>query len=276
MNRGIHIGNPFGIGLFVHWTFALLLVWVGFLGLSSGGFAGAVFSILLIVALFACVTLHELGHSLAARRYGIPTRSITLYPIGGVAALARIPENPKQELVIALAGPIVNVVIAAFLFPIAGLMGFALPQGMPASLPQLVTMLMATNIALVVFNMLPAFPMDGGRVLRALLAFGGNYQRATNIAAGIGQGVAVLFVLAGLGIIGGFNQMLILIGGFVFLAAGSERVAAAQRSMSWSVPSSSFPQHTWVDSGTIPEEYIEIIPPEATRQQRRRRWHSLL
>jgi len=277
MNKGLHIGNPFGIGVYVHWTFALLLAWVGFAGLASGGIGSAAFSLLLVTALFACVVLHELGHSLAGRRFGIPTRSITLYPIGGVAQLEGIPRQPKQELIIALAGPAVNVVIAALLLPIAIMTGFGLPTGVaPSTFGQFVATLTAANIVLVLFNLIPAFPMDGGRVLRALLAMGGNYRWATNVAARIGQGLAILFVLAGLGVFGFWNPLLIVIGGFIFLAAGSERLAARQP-YSYTAPSPTPPryaehnQQTWArGERSIPDSDVEIISPEESR----RRWGS--
>lgn len=275
MKKGLLLGFPFGIGLYVHWTFALLLAWVGLAGMTAGGFSGAILSMVLIIALFACVVLHELGHSLTARRFGIPTHSITLYPIGGVAELASMPRQPKQELLIALAGPAVNVVIAAALFPLAAITGFAMPNGIaPQTLPQLITTLMVTNVALVIFNMIPAFPMDGGRVLRSVLAFSGNYKWATNIAARIGQVVAVLFVLAGLGLLGApFNPMLVLIGGFVFLAAGNERAMAMRAATSFGgFSQSSFVERPWYrteSGGLIPDEFIEIIPPERSKKWRR-------
>ncbi len=217
--------------------------------------------------------LHELGHSLAGRRYGIPTRSITLYPIGGVAELEGIPREPKQELIIALAGPAVNVVIAAILMPLVFLFGFGMPAGVvPTTVGQFVTTLAAANIVLVLINMIPAFPMDGGRVLRALLAMGGNYRWATNVAARIGQGMAILFVLAGLGVFGFWNPLLIVIGGFIFLAAGSERLAARQPySYTASRPTPQYSERTWTrQEHHIPEKDVEIISPEESR----RRWGS--
>jgi Zn-dependent protease len=216
MKGSLHLGSPFGIGLFVHWTFGLLIAFLLFL--TNAGLGGLIF----VLALFGCVTLHEYGHALAARRYGIPTHSITLYPIGGVARLASLPQNPKQELVIALAGPAVNVAIAIVASGLALIVGaapvFALPGISPgAFLWQLVT----ANVILVIFNMIPAFPMDGGRVLRAVLAFSGNYVWATHIAARTGQFFAVLFGLAGISGIG--SPFLVFIGVMIFLAAGAER-----------------------------------------------------
>ncbi|TWU40744.1 site-2 protease family protein [Novipirellula artificiosorum] len=195
--RRLKLGTFFGIGLYVHWTFALL---IGFVALSEqdDGSAAIAFHILLLLGVFLCVTLHEYGHALAARRFGIPTIDITLLPIGGVARLQRMPRIAWQELVVAVAGPAVNVVIAAGLLvgllavggggvlkSIAGLssemsvMGFA------------ITML-AINMMLVLFNMIPAFPMDGGRVLRSLLAMFTDYRTATFFASRIGLGCALL------------------------------------------------------------------------------------
>tara|TARA_R110002096_G_scaffold200639_1_gene384607 strand:+ start:18071 stop:18880 length:810 start_codon:yes stop_codon:yes gene_type:complete len=223
------LGNPFGIGVFVHWTFGLLLAWIGLSSLFQNGIVGAVFSILLIAALFGCVVLHELGHSLAARYFGIGTKDITLYPIGGVAKLERMPRDPAQELVIALAGPAVNVVIALLLVPVVLLLG--LPDlaaaAAPASVREFVFTLLSANIILVVFNMIPAFPMDGGRVLRAVLTMYRDHRWATNIAARIGQGLAIAFGVLGLFT---FNLLWIVLAAFIFLAAGAERRSALWQS----------------------------------------------
>ncbi|MCB1096485.1 MAG: site-2 protease family protein [Verrucomicrobiae bacterium] len=207
------LGEPFGIGVFLHWTFAITV----FLFLTGGGnpfgFAGGV---LFISAVFGCVILHELGHSLAARHYGIGTRDITIYAIGGVASLNRMPKDPKQELVVALAGPAVNVVIAAILFPLLYVVQFANTE-----LATFLLYLGGTNVVLVLFNMLPAFPMDGGRVFRALVSMKKDRVYATNLAAKIGKVIAVL--LACYGIFGGGGPMLAFIGMFVWFAGESER-----------------------------------------------------
>ena len=216
------VGEAAGIGIFVHWTYWLLPLFLIMSSLTSGaGFAGAVVSVTFLFAIFGCVVLHELGHALAARYYGIGTRDITLYPIGGVASLAQIPRKPSQEFVIAIAGPAVNVAIAAVLS--AGLICFGgVAAVFDVSLVggSFLANLLAANMLLVVFNLLPAFPMDGGRVLRSLLAMKLDYVKATMIAARVGQGMAVL-----LGVLGIFvfqNPMTLLVAAFVFLAAGAE------------------------------------------------------
>lgn len=220
MPGGFKLGAPFGIGLYVHWSFGLLLLFFLFAG-------GGVGSVLFLLALFACVTLHEYGHALTARAFGIPTLSITLYPVGGVARLASMTRNPKEELLIALAGPAVNVAIAILLLPAVaagGLSAMAAPEAVVLNNgTSFLLKLLLANVALVVFNLLPAFPMDGGRVLRALLAFGGDYAKATHIAARVGQVFAVLFVVAGLFFMN--SLILPLIGVVIFMAATGERRA---------------------------------------------------
>src|SRR5437868_10161713 len=195
------MGRVAGIDLYVHATFLLLLAWIG-IQESAQGVAAVAASMLYIVALFAIVVLHELGHALTARRYGIRTRDIILLPIGGVARLERMPEDPRQELRVALAGPAVNVIIAGALSILLA------AAGMPPTLKQMtnlrwtgghfLTEVAVINLWLAAFNLLPAFPMDGGRVLRALLATRMEYTQATQVAAQIGQGMAFLFGLAGL------------------------------------------------------------------------------
>ena len=190
--HSLRIGRFAGIDVFVHWTFGLLLVGAfAYVGVRSGLAAGVEWTGL-IVAVFGCVVLHEFGHALAARRYGIGTKDITLYPVGGVARLQRIPERPLHEFVVALAGPLVNAVIAGAVA--AGLLagGQALAFGVEMGFW---SRLMWLNVVLVVFNLLPAFPMDGGRVLRAVLATQLPYARATQVAAWIGQAMAALFAL---------------------------------------------------------------------------------
>jgi stage IV sporulation protein FB len=215
----IPIARIAGTVVRLHVTFLLFLVWIGGSQWRLGGREAAVEGVLFIVLVFACVLAHEFGHILAARRYGIATPEVTLWPIGGVASLERIPDKPREELVVALAGPAVNVAIAAAIVLVLGLSldGAAMTE-MENPRAGLLARLAAANIFLVVFNLIPAFPMDGGRVLRAVLAMRMNHAEATRIAARIGQGAAFLFALAGLFT----NPMLIVIGLFIYLAATAE------------------------------------------------------
>lgn len=203
----------------VHVTFLLLLGWFGFSFLSTEGLEAAMSATVFILALFTCVVLHEFGHATAARYYGIRTPDITLLPIGGVARLERIPRNPFQELVIAIAGPLVNVFIAAALVLILGKLPgnlWATDIGNPAMIPM---NLLKINLMLVLFNLVPAFPMDGGRMFRAVLAMFMGYAEATRIAASVGQMLAMMGGL--LGIFTG-SIFLILIAIFIFMGAGQE------------------------------------------------------
>lgn len=224
MKSSFSLGKIAGIRLLVHWTFLLLIGWIVLSQLSRGGDTTAiVMNVAFVLAIFGCVVLHELGHALTARRYGIGTSKITLLPIGGLASLERIPDDPKQELWVALAGPAVNVVIALLLWivtPSANLIPD--PDALDAvTVGGFLASLLFANVLLVVFNLIPAFPMDGGRVLRALLALRMGRIRATQIASSLGQLLAVGFVLWGL--FG--NPMLVLIGIFIFFGAQSENVA---------------------------------------------------
>jgi Zn-dependent protease/predicted transcriptional regulator len=214
------LGRFAGIDVYVHATFLLLIGWVGYDYWSKFQDWSRVFiGILFILALFICVVLHEYGHALTARKYGIKTRDITLYPIGGVARLERMPDRPIEELWVALAGPAVNVVIAGILFLYLVLTNSLTPiTSMSLSGGSVPERLMTVNVFLAVFNLIPAFPMDGGRVLRALLALKLEYVQATQIAATIGQGIALLF-----GFIGLFtNSFLLFIALFVWIGAAQE------------------------------------------------------
>jgi len=226
MRSSLKVASIFGIEVRIHLTFLLFLVWIWFSYYQVAGFAGAVQGVLFILSLFACVLLHEFGHAFAARGFGIETPDITLLPIGGVARLSRIPEKPWQELVVAIAGPLVNVVIAAALiFVIHGSAPLEQLEYLESPRIELLAKLASVNVMLVLFNLIPAFPMDGGRVLRALLAMAMPYARATQIAAWIGQGLAVVF-----GIFGIFgNPFLIFIAFFIFVGAQQEAAMARSK-----------------------------------------------
>ncbi|MCG8422857.1 MAG: site-2 protease family protein [Proteobacteria bacterium] len=218
-----------GIGIFIHWTFTLLLIWVGMsYALSGAPLPAIIEAIALVLAIFACVILHELGHALTARRYGVGTRDITLLPIGGVARLERIPDRPMQEFCVALAGPAVNVAIAGVLAAMLILWhGVGVLTDMGFVEHSLLAKLFYVNILLVVFNLLPAFPMDGGRVLRAVLAMRLDYDRATQIAATIGQGMAIIFATVGVF----YNWFLLFIALFVYIGAQQEAEQTHTRSL---------------------------------------------
>jgi len=222
-----------GIQLRIHVTFLLLIVWLALGYYMEGGSAAAAARVVFILLLFLCVILHEFGHAFAAKAFGINTPDITLLPIGGVARLERMPEEPVQELIIAVAGPTVNVIIALCLFVVMG--GREIFN--PATVQQgdMISQLLTINVVLVLFNLLPAFPMDGGRVLRALLATRLSYARATQIAANIGQGCAFVF-----GFIGLFsNPFLLFIALFVYIGASQEAALAQMRDVSRRFPVSS-------------------------------------
>src|SRR5919205_1975362 len=193
MGGSFKVGRAFGIDVKVHWTFFLLLIFFAYVGLqNTGSLLGALIMIGLIVALFFCVLLHEYGHSLVAQRLGIEIQDITLLPIGGLARMKSLPERPIDEVKVAVAGPLVNVVLAPVFFGLALLFGGSLsvPTDILSgvgSLGQVFAALGTINVALVVFNLIPAFPMDGGRVLRGLLASRLGPVRATDISSAIGQ-----------------------------------------------------------------------------------------
>jgi Zn-dependent protease/predicted transcriptional regulator len=235
MKGSLSLGKIFGIRVQIHWTFLLIIAWAVYVGWRQGGnTASVLWTIALVLAIFACVVLHELGHSLTARQYGIVTRKITLLPIGGVASLERMPEEPKQELLVAVMGPAVNVVIAGILyfFIRSQLNIFQQPEEaqkffQTVTPENFLMYLFTTNIILVVFNAIPAFPMDGGRVLRALLSFRMDRVRATQIASNLGQVIAIFFFFIGFV----YNPILIFIGLFVFFGASSEYMMIQQMSV---------------------------------------------
>ncbi len=232
MKWSLRIARVSGIDIKVHASFLLVVLYFALVFGSPHGLVGAAFGTAVVITLFGCVVLHELGHSLVAQRLGVSVREIILLPIGGLARLGREPSKPLHELVIAIAGPLVNVVIAVLLTGLAlALYG---PSGLfsdrflqaalgPPSVEGLVSSLLAANVMLAVFNMIPALPMDGGRVFRALLAMMVGKPKATRVAAAVGQvlagGLAVYAIVE-------TQLILALIAGFVFLGASQERLSS--------------------------------------------------
>jgi len=228
MKRALTLGRIAGIRVQVHWTFVLLILWITFSGIwAETSTAGILWSNFFVIVLFGCVVLHELGHALTARQFSIQTKEITLLPIGGVASLEDIPEEPREELLITLAGPAVNIVIAFLLYLV---IPFDFLQELDETQIQqffseisarnFLFLLFYANVILAVFNFIPAFPMDGGRILRALLSMRLDRVKATQIAANLGQLVAVIFFFFGLL----YNPFLALIGVFIFFGAFGENV----------------------------------------------------
>ena len=223
MKGSLKLGKIAGIGLFVHWTFSLLILFIVYTNYKAGqNSIQILWSVLFILCIFLTVFMHELGHALTAKKFGIKTKDITLLPIGGVAQLERLPEKPSEELMVAFAGPMVNIVLAL----ITSLF-ISLPNTSEEMVSQLDNGVNAgnfflnfylVNIILAFFNLIPAFPMDGGRVLRALLSYKLERHQATKIAARIGQALAIGFVLLGFY----SNPFLIFIGIFVFMGAQIE------------------------------------------------------
>lgn len=235
MSASLQIGRFADIKVQIHWTFWLLFIFIAFLVFSNEGTtADMIWHSLFVIALFVCVVFHEFGHALSARKYGIGTRSITLLPIGGVANLKEIPENPKEEFVIAIAGPLVNVAIALLLLPFVPLDQFLIddPEQLEERLSGITAdnflfYLFAVNVALVGFNMIPAFPMDGGRVFRAILSMRMSRVQATRAASALGKFMALLFFLFGLFT----NIILAIIAVFIWFGAHSENIAIQQLSL---------------------------------------------
>jgi len=254
MTWSFPIGRLFGSELRVHATFFLLLLWIGAAAWIAGGPMMAIVNIAFIIVLFACVVAHEFGHALMARRFGIRTPDITLLPIGGMARLERMPEKPGQEIAVALAGPAVNVVIWAVLVFVVGV-DTSVESLLAIEDPRegFLARVAVVNLFLVLFNMLPAFPMDGGRVFRALLATRMPRAKATRIAATAGQMMAFLFGF--LGLMSG-NPLLILIAVFVFIAAMAESSHVAMQE---------FGRHTGVREAMITS--FEALHQDSTLQE---------
>lgn len=228
------LGRLFGIRISVHATFLLLLAWVVISHLATGqGVIGAFDGALLLIAVFATVVIHELSHALVARQFGVKTKGIMLLPIGGVSSLEKIPEKPHQELLVAIAGPATNIVLAVLFAGLVLVTGGTLdPTETLAVRAPLLPKLVWVNVSLAIFNLLPAFPMDGGRVLRAGLALFLDYAKATVIAARIGRAMAVLLGLVGIF----FNPLLVLIALFVWMGAQQESAQVQLKSALEGIP----------------------------------------
>ncbi|MFV5697948.1 site-2 protease family protein [Flavobacterium sp. ZT3R17] len=223
MKGSFKLGKVAGIGIFIHWTFSLLILFIIFMNYKSGqNTTQIIWSVVFILCIFITVLLHELGHALAAKNYNIKTKDITLLPIGGLARLERIPEKPLEELIVAFAGPLVNIALAfitAFFISIpenTDKLMTELSNGVNAN--NFFLNFFLVNFWLAIFNLIPAFPMDGGRVLRALLSFKLPRNVATRIAARIGQFLALAFIILGFFT----SPFLIFIGIFVIIGAQIE------------------------------------------------------
>lgn len=233
MRWSVNIGRIFGIRFRIHITFFLLLLFVFVSVLNQRGFGPALTATLFICAVFVCVLIHEVGHSLIARRFGKEAKSITLLPIGGVAVMEEMPEKPAQEIAMSIIGPFINLVIAGVLYVLVGRWaGVDVPSSFPESSRQFLAALIGVNIVLAIFNLIPAFPMDGGRVLRGILATRMDYVTATSVAVAVGQALAIFFIFFGIF----FNWWLALIGLFLYLGAGSEKQQVILRSLLHQIP----------------------------------------
>lgn len=233
MKWSVSIGKIFGINFRIHVTFFLLLFFIFASVANQRGTQNALLAVLFICAVFVCVLIHEVGHSLIGRRFGKEAKSITLLPIGGVATMEEMPEKPAQEMAMAIVGPLINLVIAGVLLLFVGRWtGIRAPSLYPDSASTFFAELIGVNIMLALFNLIPAFPMDGGRVLRGVLATKMNYVAATSLAVQIGQTLAMLFIFFGIF----FNWWLALIGLFLYIGAGSEKQHVMLRSYLHQVP----------------------------------------
>lgn len=220
----IALFRVFGIRLEVHITFVLLLVAAGWLGASNGGATGVVSSVSTVILMFGIVVLHELGHAFAASRYGIRASRILLLPIGGMAEFDSIPREPRREILIALAGPAVNFLLAGLIALLFGWSNSPTDASTPTSWAEIPDTLLAVNLIMGVFNLLPAFPMDGGRVLRALFGLKLDYLAATRLAARSGQVLALSLAtaIATYELAAGDNSLWLLTALFLFIAYGAE------------------------------------------------------
>lgn len=265
MKGTLNLGKVSGIKILVHWTFLFLIAWIVYLEIKQGGtMNSSLMNIAFVLVLFVCVVLHELGHALMAKRFNISTQKITLLPIGGVASLEKMPEKPQEELLVAIAGPLVNVAIALLLALVVPV-GYYLNLDTEGTEELLGTIsaqnflfyLLVANVMLVLFNLIPAFPMDGGRMLRAILAMRMNRQKATGIAASLGQFLAFVFLIMGLL----YNPFLILISLFIFLAATSEYRMERELSLmaGHTVKDAMYTNFTQISSATTLKEVLTLL-----------------
>jgi Zn-dependent protease/CBS domain-containing protein len=262
MQWSIKVARVAGTEIRIHFTFLLFLAWIGIGYYQEGGAAAAIQGILFIVLLFGCVLLHEFGHVLAARVYGIRTPDITLLPIGGVARLQRMPDQPWQELIVALAGPAVNVMIAGLLLLVTGFkFHFSDLEQMHHPQAALAAKVAGFNVVMVLFNLIPAFPMDGGRVLRAGLALVMDHGRATRLAARVGQVLAFGFGIFGLFGSPSPNWLLIVIALFVYMGAAQEAAMAQMKDMTTGLPvaEAMVTQFVTLAEGARLEEAVEAL-----------------
>lgn len=235
MRANLRIGHIGGINILIHWTFIFLILWIVLSELYRGGdLRSIVFNIIVLIGVFASIVLHELGHALAAKRFRIQTEKITLLPIGGMASFKRMPKSPKKEFLVSMAGPLVNLIIAIFLY-------YSIPAKayfqmnfteifeflMSFSLDSFLFYLFIANAGLFVFNLIPAFPMDGGRMLRALLAMKMSRIKATQITTSVAHFIAVFFLLSGLL----YNPFLVVIAIFIFFSAFAENQMVQQKAL---------------------------------------------
>jgi Zn-dependent protease/CBS domain-containing protein len=253
MGWSINIGKIFGINFRIHVTFFLLLLFIFISVLPQHGFQRALLATLFICAVFVCVLIHEIGHSLIAHRFGKEAKSITLLPIGGVAMMEEMPEKPAQEIAMAIIGPFINLIIAGVLYLFIGhWSGIGAPNLTPDSAKGFFAGLIGVNIMLAIFNLIPAFPMDGGRVLRGLLALRLNFVQATTTAVFIGQAIAMFFLFFGIF----FNWWLAIIGLFLYIGAGSEKHQVILKSLLKNVPASE----------AMTTEFVALRPNDTLRK----------
>ena len=261
MNGSIKLGNIAGIGIFIHWTFSLIIAYIIFSSYQAGHNAEQIiWSVIFILSIFITVFLHELGHALAAKWHNVKTKDITILPIGGVARLERIPEKPKVELIVAIAGPAVNIALAlitSLFITIPSVKDLTIQLAGGVNQNNFFLNFFIVNIWLAVFNLIPAFPMDGGRVLRAILAMKFQRNIATNIAARIGQLLAVGFVFLGFF----SNPFLVFIGLFIFLGAQAEASYTQAKSMlaGYKVRDVLMKDYKMIDKGETVKEAVHML-----------------